>query len=288
MSFDVTAARRWVEVLTGNAGAVMHWQTFDDLKAKRKHLGRGFEGSLDSVLTQLVDLQRQGAGVFVCVNGVAPGHPRQAQYVQAVRALFIDHDAKDGPLRADPMAADCKPSMVVQSGGGRHYFWLVHNCSPEQFNQAQRQLIAFYGSDKSIHDLPRVMRVPGFMHQKGEPLPVTIEASDATMYGLATVLAAHPVMDELADQPSRRSSATTASEHEALKRARAWIAKRDPAIQGNGGDNHTYATTCHLLDFGLNADETLDLLYEWNERCQPKWSDRALQSGPQCAEVTAE
>ena len=37
------------------------------------------------------------------------------------------------------------------------------------FTTVQKWLIQRFGSDQSVHDLPRVMRLPGFMHQKDEP-----------------------------------------------------------------------------------------------------------------------
>lgn len=57
-------------------------------------------------------------------------------------------------------------------------------------------------------------------------------------------------------------------------RARAWMAKRDGAVEGCGGDAFTYATACKLVvDFGLSDVEALALLREWNVRCSPPWPD---------------
>lgn len=63
----------------------------------------------------------------------------------------------------------------------------------------------------------------------------------------------------------------------AFMRAERWMAKRDPAIEGSGGDQHTYITACYLVrDFGLPQSAALELMQKWNATCQPQWSDNAL------------
>tara|TARA_Y100000593_G_scaffold50371_1_gene94908 strand:+ start:1511 stop:3730 length:2220 start_codon:yes stop_codon:yes gene_type:complete len=65
----------------------------------------------------------------------------------------------------------------------------------------------------------------------------------------------------------------------AYMRASRWMAKRDPAIEGAGGDQHTYITACHLVrDFGLNPSEAMGLLLEWNQSCQPPWTQKDLEA----------
>src|SRR5262249_20796337 len=39
----------------------------------------------------------------------------------------------------------------------------------EQFGAVQKAIAARYGGDPSVHDLPRVVRLPGFIHRKGKP-----------------------------------------------------------------------------------------------------------------------
>ena len=59
--------------------------------------------------------------------------------------------------------------------------------------------------------------------------------------------------------------------------ARRWLQKHGPAISGNFGHTHTYSAALTLVDgFGLDQGTALDLLREWNQTCQPPWSDREL------------
>ncbi len=63
-----------------------------------------------------------------------------------------------------------------------------------------------------------------------------------------------------------------------LKRARAWLSRRAPAIEGSGGDQHTFTTAAELRGFGLSEDEAFSLLVnEWNDGCSPPWDHAELR-----------
>jgi hypothetical protein len=58
-----------------------------------------------------------------------------------------------------------------------------------------------------------------------------------------------------------------------IVRARAYAAKVEGAISGQGGHNRTYRLACKLRrDFGLTVEQALPIMLEWDEKCQPKWS----------------
>ena len=63
-----------------------------------------------------------------------------------------------------------------------------------------------------------------------------------------------------------------------LAGAAAWLQEAAPAIQGRGGDAHTYHIACELRDRGISAVAALSLLLEhWNERCSPPWEAEELK-----------
>ena len=91
---------------------------------------------------------------------------RTAASVLAVRALFIDLDGS--PL--DPVLKTLRPDIVIESSPERwHCYWIVRDCPLGEFKMRQQQIAAKFNGDMKVHDLPRVMRLPGFMHQKSEP-----------------------------------------------------------------------------------------------------------------------
>ena len=56
--------------------------------------------------------------------------------------------------------------MVNSSPGRWHAYWRVSAFPLEAFQKLQQQLIFKFDSDPIVHDLARVMRLPGFFHQK--------------------------------------------------------------------------------------------------------------------------
>jgi len=63
-----------------------------------------------------------------------------------------------------------------------------------------------------------------------------------------------------------------------VKRARAYLKARPGAIEGCGGDPHTYITCATILrDLNVEPGIAYELLAEWNMKCQPPWSSKALK-----------
>jgi hypothetical protein len=183
---DLGAAVAFLALLDPDA-TTWTFQTFDDSTAKRGELARVLHGTLAGVAESLARLNAQGAGVFVTVNRT-DGNGRKAANVTGVRSLFVDEDA---PLQR-PVALD--PSIVVQADRGKHYYWKVApGVRLDAFKPAQKHLISYYGSDPSVDDLPRVMRLPGFFHMKHGPKLVTLAGGNGKVYQLEEVLVAHPL-----------------------------------------------------------------------------------------------
>ena len=139
------------------------FQTFNDnVDVKRLDLARVFHGSLDQHAGSLIKLQRQGAGVFVTVNET-DGKRRKAENITRVRAFFLDLDGS--PI--EPVTEWEPPHIVCETSLNRwHAYYLVKDCPLDDFRAVQKDLIKTFGGDDCIHDLSRVMRLPGFYHQK--------------------------------------------------------------------------------------------------------------------------
>src|SRR5664279_2673105 len=84
--------------------------------------------------------------------------------VVSVRAAFVDLDG--APIQP-VLSALLPPRWIVQSSLGRwHAYSRVKNCPLTEFSAVQTALAAKFGGDGSVKDLPRVMRLPGFLHEK--------------------------------------------------------------------------------------------------------------------------
>ncbi|MGH8603344.1 MAG: DNA-primase RepB domain-containing protein, partial [Gammaproteobacteria bacterium] len=78
---------------------------------------------------------------------------------------------------------------MESSPGKYHVYWLVSDCPLESFPPAQKALAAKYGGDPVVHDLTRVMRLPGFFHQKKEPfLTRIIHENPCLPYAMAEII----------------------------------------------------------------------------------------------------
>lgn len=166
---DFDEARRFLDALEPEGSFT--FQTFDDGPGKRRDLARQHHGALVDCWDALAALNCQGAGVFVTVNAT-DGQGRRAANVTGVRGVFADFDEPD-PDRLPRLAAtlaDFPPSVIVESSPDRHHaYWLADGLALDDFTPSQKALAAWLDSDPKICDLPRVMRVPGFIHAKGLP-----------------------------------------------------------------------------------------------------------------------
>jgi Family of unknown function (DUF5906)/RepB DNA-primase from phage plasmid len=172
---DRTEAERFLRALDQAEDARFTFQTFDDNKERKEHRKRAkkkdqfariFHGTLARHWDTLVRLNGKGAGVFITVNET-DGKGREKNNVVRIRALFVDLDG--APL--EPVkAAKLPPQIIVESSPGHfHAYWCVANGMPlDEFEPLQKALAARFDGD-DVHDLSRVMRLPGFVHYKGEP-----------------------------------------------------------------------------------------------------------------------
>ena len=63
---------------------------------------------------------------------------------------------------------------------------------------------------------------------------------------------------------------------EVVDRARDWLAGQLPAIEGTGGDAHTFKVICGLRDMGVSSGQASVLLEAWNATCAPPWTPEEL------------
>jgi replicative DNA helicase len=62
-----------------------------------------------------------------------------------------------------------------------------------------------------------------------------------------------------------------------VERARKYLSKLPPAVSGQRGHDKTFHVACVLvLGFGLSESEALPVILEWNQFCQPPWTEREL------------
>ena len=68
------------------------------------------------------------------------------------------------------------------------------------------------------------------------------------------------------------------AENDIVERARKYVAKMPGAISGSGGHNAAFHVACVLaLGFGLSEEECHRVFSEYNQRCEPAWSEQEIR-----------
>jgi uncharacterized protein (DUF927 family) len=198
-ALDLSMAAQFLDTLAGK-DAQHVFQTFcnnisnegDNPKIKREGIKPNIlVGTLSQHAKQLERINKGESGVFVVINETNGG--RKASDVTRVRALFADWDIVGTGL---PAITSCglKPHLVVESSPQKyHAYWLVSGCSIEEFTPMQKAIAVKLGSDPAIKDLPRVMRLPGYLHHKYADNPYfqtrIVEINDNEAYTMAEIIA---------------------------------------------------------------------------------------------------
>ena len=143
-------------------------------------------------------LHRVNADEQLRVHAYFGANPRkekgasQAEGVKLARCLFADFDG--GTDYEDAMsrikgAGLPWPTAILESGGGIHAWWRLDQpvTDAEAWHVRMKAIAAALGSDQSICDWPRIMRLPGFVNWKHEQRPYSVlKDCDATrVYPLA-------------------------------------------------------------------------------------------------------
>jgi hypothetical protein len=148
----------------------------------------------------------------------------QKRYVAAINCLYAEFDAKTygskEAIQAHIAGATFpEPSVIVDSGGGIHCYWLLKEPwtidsddtrgAAEIVQRGWVQQVT--GADPSVHDLARILRVPGTLNFKYDPpRPVQFIICDLNrQYALPTLTAHLPPVHEaepkFKNDPPRRS-----------------------------------------------------------------------------------
>lgn len=262
----MTDAANFLDQLAGTPGAP---HTFQIIPTSGPG-ARVLEGTLADLNGELQRLNNTNRGIFACVNET-DGQGRFASNITRVRSLFVD---LDGAPLAPILAAPLEPHMIVESSPDRwHAYYLVTDCTLEEFSSLQRRLAAKFNGDPLVNDLSRVMRVPGFLHVKlnkqtgelTEPFLTRIERqSTHPAYTVAEVV-------EGLQLPIQQSEAASVA-------GRPHFSPDQPYPEGQRNS----ALTRHagqLIGQGLPDTEALDTLLDWNRAfCRPPLPEAEVKS----------
>lgn len=126
------------------------------------------------LLNQASSWNRKGFGIFWTLNAFAG--PRQITHLERINAWAVDMDAgTKEEQRAKLNGSPLKPSFVVETRRGYQAYWNAKDGLPAHWNGiVLERLVPYFGADKNARDLARILRVPGFLHQKDPARPFVV------------------------------------------------------------------------------------------------------------------
>lgn len=217
-----------------------------------------------------------------------------AKDCKALNALFADIDYKhtaEADARRVLASFPLLPTAVVNSGGGLHCYWAL--TEPFIFTDATalamakqmlKSLAQAVAGDLDSAEPARILRLPATSNQKYSParLVTVEELAPNRRYSLDEIVSALPELPSLGNNSSDADLLPVEHDLSVATRQRVagiYLRSQPPAIQGEGGDAHTFTICCRVaLGFDLDADATFEALSEWNEQCVPPWPDEQLRT----------
>ena len=240
------------------------FQVFTDKKGGEFNISKVMQGTLKQRKYQLSGLNKLDVGVYVTINKT-DRQGRKTENIIKVRALFADLDGS--PL--DPiLEAKLEPHMIIESSKGRyHAYWLVDDCPLDKFSMYQKAIAKKFNSDPKVCDLPRVMRLPGFNHCKGEPYPVKVKWHNSrSPYFLKDIEEGLGLELEQNEKSTVKSSSSTS------KRTNKTITSDNNSnkrfVDGRR-NNDLFKVACALIGRGEPYENIKLELLSLNQRCEP-------------------
>ena len=159
----------------------------------------------------------------------------------------FDHTTPRAAWKKARAAGLPRPTMAVNSGHGAHLFWkLTEPADPAELSELVGSVARLCGSDASVRNPSRILRLPGLTNLKPPEAPCVLLYADPERTYTPDVL---------------RAEADPAA---ALERARRYASTVEG--RGKGGRTNTaFRVACALVrDFALTDAEALPVLEAWD------------------------
>lgn len=164
----ILEAHRLLKVLF-EKGDIIEFRCISETTRKTKH----FWYTLENIdFDSLLQLNRHRYHIYFGINPRVRFGGTTKNDVDLCRSLCVDLDdfspseliarIDDAPLP--------RPNICISSGGGSQGFWRLREAiTAGMWQQKQAGIIATVGgADQTIKDLPRIMRLPGFVNWKAK------------------------------------------------------------------------------------------------------------------------
>lgn len=145
---------------------------------------------LDCTFEEILAYNEKGYNVYFYPNYPSTYSKNgfvKAHEVDTFNCIFLDLDMKHGAYNSKEeftgilRRSSMPPSLLVDSGGGIHAYWLVDDLDAMSFLKLSRRLCNKYDTDPAVCQIKQLMRVPGTINNKERDNPrlcSTLESSE--------------------------------------------------------------------------------------------------------------
>jgi len=213
---------------------------------------------------KLTRANEAGAGIYITVNA-CDGQGRKAENVTRVRAFYQDDDAGD-------VRAPIEPSIIVETSPGKqHLYYLTDDTPVDQYQDVQKALVDNCGGDRNAVDISRVLRLPGYMHRKGDPFVVKmIHESGQQPHSFERVKEA---IGPYIKKPDLTNGAFIAADH--LNDGP--VTRIREILSGGNFHDNIVSLAARYSAKGLGMSEVVSMIQGWMQACNDgsdRWRDR--------------
>ena len=141
---------------------------------------------------------KNGWGIFHTVNEFQG--PRRKDCLRQINSWAIDIDGGDKEQHIHKIwNAPILPSLVVETKSGFHVYWNAKDANAQTYEAiVMDRLIHYCGADERAKDMARLLRVPGYYHQKDpkDPFMVAVRYWTNASYNERDMFFAFPLSEE--------------------------------------------------------------------------------------------
>ena len=127
--------------------------------------------AFETLLPYARQRNQEGWSPFFIVNGDG----NEDKDVKHARAQFVDFDDCPFPEQIKRLNHfPLEPSAIIKTKKSLHCYWILKDGDIKHFRNIQERLIRYFGTDPSIINESRIMRLYGFNHCKQDPVLVKL------------------------------------------------------------------------------------------------------------------
>lgn len=188
------------------------FSAIDDKRSNKPplHFHEGYNLDRTQILEQLHDKNSTTYGIFFCVNEINreldPQRYRTSKMLKKLRAVWADDDK----IRAEPRDDfPIPPNVIVETSKGKyHYYWLTTTDNKDEWGGVMNSIASTYDCDGNAKDLVRVLRVPGFLHNKRDAFKSIAYLGSKDNYSWQEIIKSFPPNTKIKKHPTSSSKGT--------------------------------------------------------------------------------